>query len=204
MDKFKPPNSLSLEGNLLQNWKTWKQNFTLFTTVIECNGKSDKVKTSLCSSTEDSMKYNKILEHFEAYFGPRKNITYSRFKFFTYRQEPGQTFDDYLIEMRKLSSDCDLFKLRKSLLRHMLIIGHNYKSLQERLLREPNLDLTKTIDTCRTAEVIRSLAHVIQNGNPLAEFDVNEILKRSLQHKTQPRTQYSEIINKCKFCSYSH
>ena len=204
MGRLKPPNSFSLEGNLLQNWKTWKQNFTLFMTVTEYNGKSDEVKTSLCLSTEDFMKYNKVLAHFEAYFGPRKNINYSRFKFFTHRQEPGQTFDDYLTEMRKLSSDCHLFKLRKSSLRDMLIIGLNDQSLEERLMRESNLDLTKTIDTCRTIEVISSYAHAIQNGNPLAEFDVNEIRKRSLQHKTQLRTQYSEIINKYKFFSYLH
>ena len=29
-------------------------------------------------------------------------------------------------------------------------------------------------------------------------------MKHSLQHKTQPRTWSSKIINKCKFCSYSH
>ena len=77
MNRLKPPNSLGLEGNLLQIWKTWKQNFTLFMTVTECNDKSDEVETSLCSSTEDSMKYNKVLEHFEGFFRPRKNITYS-------------------------------------------------------------------------------------------------------------------------------
>ena len=221
MDRFKPPNSVSLEVNLLQNWKIWKQSFTLFMTATEHNGKSDEVKTSLLlhcigektrevyntfafSSIEDSMKYNKVLEHFEAYFGPRKNITYSRLKFFTYRQEPGQTFDDYLTEIRKLSSNCNLFELRESLLRDMLIIGLNDTSLQERLLREPNLDLTKTIGTCRTLEMTRSHAHAIQNGNALAEFDLHEIRKRSLQHKAQPRTQSSEIISKCKFCTYSH
>ena len=191
-------------------------------TATEYNGKRDEVKTSLLlhcigekvsevyntfvfSSAEDSMlsiKYNKVLEQFEAYFEPRKNITYSRFKFFTYRQEPGQTFNDYLTEMRKLSSDFDLLELLESLLRDMLIIGLNDKSLQERLLREPNLDFTNTIDTCRTVEVTRSHAHAIQNGNPLAEFDLNEIRKRSLQHKIHPRTQSSKIINKCKFCSY--
>ena len=106
--------------------------------------------------------------------------------------------------MRKLSSDCDLFELCKSLLKYMLIIGFNNKSLQERLLREPNLDLTKTIDTCRTVEVTRSHAHMIQNGNPLVEFDVNEICKCSLQHKTQPRTQSFKIFNRCKFCSNLH
>ena len=50
----------------------------------------------------------------------------------------------------------------------------------------------------------RSHTCATQNGNPLAELYFNEILKRSLQHKTQPRTQSFEIINKCKFCSYSH
>ena len=191
-------------------------------TATEYNGKSDELKTGLLlhyigervsevyntfvfSSAEDStlsMKYNKVLEHFEIYFEPPKNITYSRFKFFTYRQDPGQTFNDYLFEMRKLSSDFDLLELRESLLRDMLIIGLNDKSLQERLLREPNLDFTNTIDTCRTVEVTRSHAHAIQNGNPLAEFDVSEIRKRSLQHKIHHRTQSSKIINKCKFCSY--
>ena len=43
MGRLKPLNSLSLEGNLLQNWKTWKQNFTLFMTATEYNGKNDEV-----------------------------------------------------------------------------------------------------------------------------------------------------------------
>ena len=49
----------------------------------------------------------------------------------------------------------------------MLIIGLNDKSLQERLIREPNLDLTKTKDTCRTVEVTLSYAYAIQNANIL-------------------------------------
>ena len=92
MDRLKPP-----EENLLQNWKTWKQSFTLFMTATEYNDKSDEVKTRLLlhcigekarevfsSFVFSSLKYNKVLEHFEAHFGPRKNITYSRFKFFRY------------------------------------------------------------------------------------------------------------------------
>ena len=51
------------------------------------------------STTADSMKLEKIMEQY---------ITYSRFKFFTYRQEIGQSFDDYMIELRKLSSNCEL------------------------------------------------------------------------------------------------
>ena len=136
------------------------------------------------------MKYNKVLEHFEAYFGPWKNITFV----LNFSHIDRKTFDDYLTKMRELSSDCDLFELREWLLRVMLIIGLNDKSLQERLLREPNLDLTKSVDTCRTVEVTRSHAYAIQY----------EIRNCSLQHKTQPRTQSSKIISKSKFCLYSH
>ena len=102
--------------------------------------------------------------------------------------------------MKKLSSDCDLLELREWLLRDMSIIGLNDKSLQERLLRESNLDITKTIDTCRTVEVTRSHARAIQNGNPLAEFDVDPIRKHSPQHRTQPSTQSSNIVNKSFVC----
>ena len=73
--------------------------------------------------------------------------------------------------MRKLTIYCDLFQSHESLLRGMLIIGLNNKSLLEHLIREPNLDLTKTIDACRTVEVTGSYANVIQNGNPLVEIE---------------------------------
>ena len=60
------------------------------------------------STTADLMKLEKIMEQFEGYFNPRKNIAYSWFNFFTYHQEIGQSFDDYMTELRKLSSDCEL------------------------------------------------------------------------------------------------
>ena len=133
MNRLKPPNS-----QLRRKFTPKLENIEAkFHPVYDSNriyGQSDKVKTSLLihcigekarevynafvfSFTEDSRKYNKVLEHFEAYFGPWKNISYSHFKFFKYRQEPSQIFDNYLTEMRKLSSDCDLFELCESLLK---------------------------------------------------------------------------------------
>lgn len=64
---------------------------------------------------------------------------YSRFKFFTYRQKPGQAFDDYVTEMRRLNNDCQLLELRGLLPRGMLIIGLNDKGFQEWLLGHSGL-----------------------------------------------------------------
>ena len=46
-------------------------------------------------------------------------------------------------------------------MRDMLIIGLNDKKLQERLLRESNLDLNKRIEICRNVEVTSSQTHVM-------------------------------------------
>ena len=48
-----------------------------------------------------------------------------------------------MTELKKLSSDYELEGLRESPLRDMLIIGLNDEKLQERLLKESNLDLKK-------------------------------------------------------------
>ena len=158
--------------------------------ATEYTEKAEQVKTSLLlhcigerarevynsftfQSEADSMNYTKVLEQFEAYFGPCKNVTYSRFKFFTYRQELGQSFDDYHNEMRKLSVDCELLELRESLLKD-IIIGLSDKNLQKCLLRENNVSLDQTVKTCRTVEITHCQANIIQNGAPSA-LNVDEI-----------------------------
>ena len=52
------------------------------------------------------------------------------------------------------------------------------KKLQERLLRESNLDLNKTVEICRLLEVTRSKVHVIQNSSATdPDYNVDEILR---------------------------
>ena len=40
-----PPKPLIMEGNLLQNWKLWKQEFNLFMIATEYTEKAEQVKT---------------------------------------------------------------------------------------------------------------------------------------------------------------
>ena len=78
MDRSKPPKPLNLDGNLLQNLKSWKQDFVLFMTATEYDEKLDNVKSSLLlhciserarelyntfnfSTTADSMKLERII-----------------------------------------------------------------------------------------------------------------------------------------------
>ena len=180
MEGLKPFKSLSLEGNLEQNWKTWKQELTLYMQATESSGKSDTVKSSIllhCIGSKsreiyntftfaeqgDNMKFDKIIEKFDGYFTPKKNLTLLRFKFFTARQQDGESFDEFLTRLRKLSKDCDFASLQDSLLRDMIIIGILDKRLQERLLRESDITLENTIKHCQASEVTKKHVKILRH-----------------------------------------
>ena len=77
----------------------------------------------------------------------------------------------------------------------MLIIGLNDKKLQERLLRESNLDFNKTIEICRIAEVTNSQAHVIQNNSAVnPDYNINKIRRQSSNNKKSQK-ESPELIN---------
>ena len=47
MERLNPPKPLSLDGNVQENWRIWKQNFQIYLIVAEYEEKSDKVKANL-------------------------------------------------------------------------------------------------------------------------------------------------------------
>lgn len=83
---------------------------------------------------------------------PRKNTTILRHKFFTYRQEEGQKFGDFVTHLKTLSQDCDFLTLRDSLVKDMIICGVTDNKLRERFLREADLDLDEAIKLGQAAE----------------------------------------------------
>ena len=59
MDRLKSPKPLNLDGNLLQNLKSWKQDSILFVTAIEYDKEPDNVKSNLLlhCMVNDQRKY---------------------------------------------------------------------------------------------------------------------------------------------------
>ena len=84
---------------------------------------------------------------FQDYCSPRKNITFMRHKFFTCKQRDGQSFDEFVTELKKRSAEWEIEALRKHLIRDIIICGINDNRLRERLHREQELTLQKTRQT---------------------------------------------------------
>ena len=92
MEKLNPPLNFN-QDNLSQAWKRWKSEFDFFMIATASESKSEKVKSSIlltCIGEKgheiystltfdveaDKMILQKIIEKFDMYCEPVKNITY--------------------------------------------------------------------------------------------------------------------------------
>lgn len=97
---LKPPSGLELQhGNLSENWRRFRQWFELYLAATGGASKTAKVQSSLflhiagedavevyntfTFAEDNKHKLNKIMEKFDEYCHPKKNITYERYRFFT-------------------------------------------------------------------------------------------------------------------------
>ena len=172
MDKLEPPQHFLFEGNVSHTWKLWLKQFRFYLTATEKDNKDDKIKTSMLltcigqksreiyetftfDSADDQMTLEPVLNKFSEYCNPRKNVTILRHKLFTYRQLEGQSFHDFITELKKLSAECEFENLRDSLIKDMIVCGTNDNAFRERLLRESDLTLSRAISAGHAAEETR-------------------------------------------------
>ena len=99
MDKLTPPDPLDLDSsNVSDVWRKWKQHFELFSLASSLSSKDAGIQAATLlhvvgpdalevyntfswEQDGDNQKVAKILEKFEAYCVPRRNITWERHVF---------------------------------------------------------------------------------------------------------------------------
>ena len=94
-----------------------------------------------------------VIERFDNYCNQRKNIPLERSLFNSQQQEPGKLFDRYVTAIRQIANKCTFGAITPDdLLRDRIIFGIADTKVRERLLHEPELNLSKTLDICRALE----------------------------------------------------
>lgn len=94
-----------------------------------------------------------VLDEFKKYFDQKKNLTVERHRFFTRNQAESETIEQYVFDLKKLSTSCEFGTLCDSLIKDRLICGIASKAIRERLLREADLTLEQAMEICRAAIV---------------------------------------------------
>ena len=103
---------------------------------------------------EERGKINKVLEMFTKYVTPLANTPYGRCIFNTRNQKESETFDQYLTELRKLSSSYKFDTITPDeILRDRLILGLKNEKIKKRLLKDNELTLVTLIRICQSEEI---------------------------------------------------
>ena len=215
MDKLAPPEQLNLEsGNIAENWRQWHQRFEVFSLASGLSEKSEKVQaatflhvagikalevynTFTWEREGDEDKVDKILEKFQFYCKPRKNITWDRHVFNTRNQQMGETIDQYVTDLRTKARSCEFGELHDSLIRDRIICGIICDKTRGILLREGDISLQRTVEICRANEAVTSQLKAISHTTTdiTTEAEIHPI-----------RTTAKKLTDKpaCNRCGYKH
>lgn len=212
----RPPKSLDLNGNISENWRKFKQSFDIFLKASGSIRKPDEIKVAILLNIvdEDGIElYNtfnlqeternnlaKVLQCFEEYCVPKKNIVYETFKFFSRMQQEGEKFDNFLAEIKKLSQTCEFGTMADRMIRDRIVLGIRDKMLQERLLRIEDLNLQKAVDCCRTAEISKLQAKNLQGEKP----EIDSLRKKVHQKFNKSKGKEMTTIFDCRRCGMKH
>ena len=185
---LKPPRALSFEGNVAENWRRWIQHFRLFLNATGRDKKSEEIQCStlLAVAGEDAMevyntfvfaegeenKIETLIKTFELYCTPKKNVTFERHVFNTRNQEPNESIDSYVTELRKLAKSCEFAQLHNSLIKDRIVCGIHSAEVKARLLREEDLTLDKALNICRTAELSKTQLQNLVDGKRAGEINI--------------------------------
>lgn len=167
--EFRSPKEMSFDDNIAEQWKEWYQQFNIFLIASGKNDETDERKINILlnligpqgikiynnfkkpKKTTD-ITYDIVVKWFSDYCEPRKNIIFQRYKFGSCVQKEGQTFDDFVTELKTLSSPCE-YKEEDNMIRDRIVFGIRDAETKNKLLSLDNLTLEKAETLCRTKEV---------------------------------------------------
>ena len=169
MDQLKPPARLTAEGNLDNNWKVFKQSFDLFMCATDAEDRTGKKKVAMLltiagrealelynsftfATDAEKDDYDEVIKKFDAHCCPKKNEVYERYVFKCRKQKQGENFDSFLTDLKLKAKTCNFDQLSDSLIRDQIVYGTAEDKVRERLLRETDLDLDKTVKICQAHE----------------------------------------------------
>lgn len=211
---------MQMEGNVADNWKIWRSRFENYLVASEINKKDEsiqcaqvlhyigeggfKVFTTFTFEEDQKNKLKILLDKFESHFLPKENLTYERFKLFSYKQKD-ETLDQFVTEIKKMAIRCKLGSLQEELTKTVLITGINNPSIREKLLQEDDsLSLDKAIEKCNILLMSKERSENMSQ----VKIDALQRGRTGTIHKKNNQMGQSGVpkktINSCTKCGRSH
>ena len=128
-------------------WSRWRRQFEQFriasgladdtparqtSALLYCLGKeADSVLTSMNATAEDRSDYDKVMELLDGYFQVRRNVIFERARFNRWSQLPGESAEEYIMELYSLAANCSYGPMEQELIRDRLVVGIRNQALED-------------------------------------------------------------------------
>ncbi|KAG5887510.1 hypothetical protein JTB14_036233 [Gonioctena quinquepunctata] len=205
MEFLKQPASMGMCGDLGSNWRKFKNNFSLYSIATGCKEKAKEVQAAVllhCLGEEanevletldltanDRTDPAKIIKQLDVHFLPKSNPSVETHKFNSRNQLYGESFENFLAELKKIARDCEFGTFKDRLIKDRIVSGIRDQKVKDRLLRETNLDLTKTIEICRVAEQTEQYIKVMTDKTE--NLEVSEIHEKNRFTNVNENSMYA-------------
>lgn len=202
------PEKLCTTGNLAENWKNFRRDLDIYMVATESSEKSAKIKVAIFLNLigRDALKlfdtfnltaaqkenYDAVLQSFEDFCKPKKNVVFERFMFISRSQKEGESFDAFLMDIKQLASSCEFNAMESEMLRDRIVHGVANKRIQTKLLEMSDLTYDKAVEKCRADEVTQE--QTINMSKTTAS--VNEVKQNQMKSaQTQGNGRYNNNNN---------
>ncbi|XP_012946146.1 uncharacterized protein K02A2.6-like [Aplysia californica] len=109
----------------------------------------DKFDGFKFSSKEEQDDIDTVLKRFEEFCMGTTHEAFESYHFHVRVQEPNESIDAYVAELRKLTRVCNFEAFEDRMIRDRILVGCKTDHVREKLLEDPKLDLKKAIDIAR-------------------------------------------------------
>ena len=130
---------------------------------------------------------------------PKSNKVFARYKFHQKVQQEGESFEQFLTDLKLLVKDCG-YADPDEMVRDRVVIGCHATKTREKLIQEgSDLTLEKAIDIARTDEMSKAQLKTMTTENPSIN-SVNQ--KKQKSHKKTKSGREKFTSKDCSRCGY--
>ena len=167
---FQPPKNFSPpQGeNVVQHWRDWKEQFSLYLLAAKETQSDDEVKigmlkysmgpewiktskTFVYETAGDDKKFDKVIEQFDRHFEPKKLLKSYTTRFSRRSQGATESVNDFITAVRELATHCEFGALEERMVCTQISNGIRDTRLKEKLW-ESDLNLTAIMRKCHLFE----------------------------------------------------
>ena len=138
---------------------------------------ADNILQSFNLSEEALKSYKTVKERFDIHFVQRSHIIFERAKFNSWKQEPGESVDDFITDLHCLARHCNYGNLYEEMICDSIVVGIRENKLSQKMQLEPILTLKKAIDLACQCESVKKQQPAVR-GQDTEQVAVEAIIKR--------------------------